>query len=199
MTFIRLDLDSFCSRSGANSDGVHKVLDSLPNGAWLAGGALRRTLTNKPLDSDFDFFFKSEEEFNKWTNELHPSFSMVKETKHHKQFQGVLPGADKPTVVQAIKFSYYKNVEEVLDSFDYTITQFALDGTDLVTTPEALWDLGRQKLAIHKVTFPVSTMRRMLKYGQQGFQACSGCMATLLNETATKPGLLTQLDVEYVD
>jgi hypothetical protein len=62
-----------------------------------------------------------------------------------------------------------------------------------------LWDLGRKRLAIHKVTYPVATMRRMIKYTRQGFNACAGCMATLLRETATSPEAMASLDIAYVD
>jgi len=62
-----------------------------------------------------------------------------------------------------------------------------------------LWDLGRKRLAINRITYPVSTMRRMLKYSKQGFFACGGCMATILQETILSPELHTQLDITYLD
>ncbi|MFP3367631.1 hypothetical protein R0J93_28775, partial [Pseudoalteromonas sp. SIMBA_148] len=60
-------------------------------------------------------------------------------------------------------------------------------------------DLGRRKLAIHKITYPVATMRRMLKYTTQGFTACAGCMQQIIKDTATSPEAMSQLDIEYVD
>jgi hypothetical protein len=194
-----MDFEQFCARSGAKTDGLKRVLDAVKGDAWCAGGAVRRTIASIPLDSDFDFFFRSQEHLTAWEGNLSGSLSLVRETAHHKHWRGPLPGSDIPVDVQAIKFRFYETAESVIDSFDYTITMFALDGATLVTTPEALWDLGRRRLAVHKVTYPVATMRRMLKYGKQGFTACSGCMAELFRATARSPDALSHLDIAYID
>ncbi len=196
---IRMDFEDFCARSDHKTDELRRVLDALPRKGWIAGGAIRRTLLGQPLDSDFDFFFRNEVQLEDFERDLPSNFTLVRETKHHKHWRGTVEGSDLPIDVQAIKFAFYDSPESVIGSFDYTITMFALEGTALVTTPEALWDLGRKRLAINKVTYPVATMRRMLKYGKQGFTACAGCMATLFRETARSPEALGALDIEYVD
>lgn len=197
--FLRFGFNEFCARSGCNTEELERVLDALPDGAWCAGGAIRRTLIGQPLTSDFDFFFRSESHFESWENQLPKSFRLVKETQHHKHWRGTIEGSDLPIDIQAIRFRYYASAEEVIDSFDYTITMFCLEGNELVTTPYALWDLGRKKLAINKITYPVATMRRLLKYGKQGFNACAGCLSSTLRETAQSPEAMGQLDIEYVD
>jgi hypothetical protein len=199
MSGHRFDFADFCARSDTKTDGLVRVLSRVQNGAWCAGGAIRRTIANMPLDSDFDFFFKSAEALAEWETKLPETLVRLRETQHHVHWRGPVGDSAVPVDIQAIRFRYYDSAEAVIDSFDYTITQFALDGTELVTTPYALWDLGRRRLAIHKVTYPVATMRRMLKYTSQGFTACAGCMATLLRETATRPEALASLDISYVD
>ena len=196
---LRMDFEQFCARSGAQTGDLKRVLDAVKGDAWCAGGAVRRTVASMSLDSDFDFFFRSQDHLTEWEGKLPGSLALVRETAHHKHWRGPLPGSDIPVDVQAIKFRFYENAESVIDSFDYTITMFALDGATLVTTPEALWDLGRRRLAVHKVTYPVATMRRMLKYGKQGFTACSGCMAELFRATARSPDALSHLDIAYID
>jgi len=199
MTF-KTNLQDFCERGGADPSEVQRVYSAVGTpGCWLGGGSIRRTLLGQPLDSDFDFFFKSEEALGFWQDSLPNTVVKVKETEHHIQYEGTLRGSDLKVILQAIRFKYYTSAEEVLDSFDYTITQVVYDGTYLHTTPEALWDMGRKKLVIHKVTYPVSTMRRMLKYTSQGFTACSGCMKTLFTETINSPDALSQMDITYVD
>lgn len=199
MSFLRLNFAEFCERSDISAGELHRVIDPIRGTAWVAGGAIRRTLIRAPLDSDFDFFFRSAEHLAEWEAALPSSLILHNETEHHKHWRGTIGESSLPVDIQAIRFRYYNSAEEVIDSFDYTITQFALDGETLVTTPESLWDLGRRKLALHKVTYPVATMRRMLKYTNQGFTACAGCMATLLRETASKPEVLAQINLEYVD
>lgn len=199
MSYFRTDLAEFCQRSAVSTDELFRVLNAVRQDAWCAGGAIRRTLINQPLDSDFDFFFRDADHLSAWESGLPSTLSLVRETEHHKHWRGTVGDSSLPIDVQAIRFRFYDSPEAVIDSFDYTITQFAFDGTNLVTTPTALWDLGRKRLAIHKVTYPVATMRRLLKYTRQGFTACNGCLATLLRETAQSPEALAALDIGYVD
>lgn len=199
MTVLTFDFAEFCERSGCETDELMRILGQVQNGAWCAGGAIRRTLIKHPLDSDFDFFFRDADHLAEWETKLPGTLALVRETEHHKHWKGTLEGSALPVDVQAIKFRFYGTAAEVIDSFDYTITQFCLEGDTLTTTAHALWDLGRKRLAIHKVTYPVATMRRMLKYTKQGYTACAGCMATLLRETATSPEAMAALDIAYVD
>ncbi len=199
MTYFRTNFQDFCDRSGCSTDDVMRVYEALGGGAWMAGGAIRRTLIGQALDSDFDFFFKSAEALADWESGLPSGLNLVRETEHHKHWRGTIAGSDLPIDVQAIRFRFYENAEQVIDSFDYTVTMFVLDGDDMVTTPYALWDLGRRKLAVHKISYPVATMRRLLKYTKQGFTACAGCLQSILKETASSPEAMSQLDIEYVD
>lgn len=199
MTYFRTNFQDFCDRSGCSTEDVMRVYEALGGGAWMAGGAIRRTLIGQALDSDFDFFFKSAEALADWESGLPSGLKLVRETEHHKHWRGTIAGSDLPIDVQAIRFRFYDNAEQVIDSFDYTVTMFVLDGDDMVTTPYALWDLGRRKLAVHKISYPVATMRRLLKYTKQGFTACAGCLQSILKETASSPEAMSQLDIEYVD
>jgi hypothetical protein len=199
MQTIGLDYSDFCSRSGRNPEQTLLVRDnfSVP-GSWLAGGAIRRTLMGMPLDSDYDFFFQNEFAFDSFDEQtIGLGFKKTKETEHHNQYEGKFEGQD--FVVQAIKFQFYSDAAEVLDSFDYTITQFLLSGSTLLTTPESLWDLARKRLALHKVTYPVATLRRMLKYSNQGFTACAGCMGDLFKMTIDNPSTWGTFDIQYID
>lgn len=179
-----------------------KVLAGLPplspNGPWLAGGSLRRTLLQQEPDSDFDFFFRDAEQLSSFTAALDQrGLEKLRETEHHVHYRGRVGDGGVPIDVQCIRFAFYADAKAVIDSFDFTICQFAFDGQELTAGTYALWDLGRKRLAVNRVTFPVSSMRRVLKYARQGFTACDGCLATLLRATAENPAL--NMEVAYVD
>lgn len=181
-----------------------KVLAGLPalgsTGPWLGGGALRRTILGIEPDSDFDFFFRDAAQLSEFGADLERrGFYKVRESEHHIEYRGNIGGAGMPRDIQCIRFAFYQNVEAVIDSFDFTICQFAFDGAKLTAGEFALWDLGRKRLAVHKLTYPVSSMRRMLKYARQGFRACNGAIATILRETASNPALLAAMGIAYVD
>jgi hypothetical protein len=181
-----------------------KVLSGLPplasSGPWLGGGALRRTILGTEPDSDFDFFFRDAAQLAEFGADIEGrGFYKVRESEHHIEYRGNVGGTGMPRDVQCIRFAFYQNVEAVIDSFDFTICQFAFDGARLMCGEFALWDLGRKRLAVHRLTYPVSSMRRMLKYASQGFRACSGAIATILRETASNPALLAAMGIAYVD
>lgn len=182
---------------------LNTVLNQMPKlgleGPWLAGGALRRTICGQVPDSDFDFFFRNEEQLKRFKGRLEDedNLRLHLENEHQIEFRGTID--DEPVKIQLIRFAYYKTAEQVIDSFDFTICQFVFDGMTLTCGDYSLWDLARKRLAIHKVTYPLSTMRRVLKYTNQGFTACSGCLTALLKAIPDDPKLLEQLHVQYVD
>lgn len=200
MQILGLDYIGFCERSGLDPTESLVAKDTFSvEGSWLAGGAIRRTLIGMPLDSDFDFFFKDENSMAVFNSNIVDvlGFKVTKETEHHTQYEGKV--GEKDYIVQAIKFQFYDDPAQCIASFDYTISQFILDGNSLITTPESLWDLSRKRLAINKVTYPVSTMRRMIKYSNQGFKACAGCMGDLFTKTIENPQTWGTFDIQYID
>lgn len=198
------DLRDFLARSTDQSfeeTTLAQVLCALPplatTGPWVAGGSLRRTLLRQEPDSDFDFFFRDADQLDDFRKGVEAAGLLkVRETAHHVHYRGRLAGSIERDV-QLIRFAFYANPEAVIDSFDFTICQMAYDGEKLFLGEHTLWDLGRKRLAVHKITFPVSSLRRMLKYAKQGFTACNGCLAALLRASVDNPEL--RMDVAYVD
>jgi hypothetical protein len=109
MTALTFDFDEFCGRSDCDTTELMRVLGAVRNGAWCAGGAIRRTLIKQPLDSDFDFFFRSAEEMAEWEKKLPSTLALVRETEHHKHWKGPVEGSAIPVEIQAIRFRYYDN------------------------------------------------------------------------------------------
>jgi hypothetical protein len=61
-----------------------------------------------------------------------------------------------------------------------------------------MWDLGRKRLALHKLTYGAASVWRLLKYSSQGFTACQGCIVSLLRAVGDNPAVINS-DVQYVD
>lgn len=202
---MKVDIRPFLARSTDrefDETTLAKVLAGLPalsaTGPWLAGGSLRRTLLRQEPDSDFDFFFHDAEQLTAFSSALERAgMEKLRETEHHLHYRGRVGDSAMPIDVQCIRFAFYADADAVINSFDFTICQFAFDGATLTHGEYALWDLGRKRLAVHQITFPVSSMRRVLKYATQGFKACNGCLAALLRATADNPSLNTE--IAYVD
>lgn len=76
--------------------------------------------------------------------------------------------------IQLICEHPYANVDVLLNSFDFTCTRFALDKTNdgeyvLYGTMQAIRDVKRRYLRIHRVTYPVATMNRIIKMARRGY------------------------------
>lgn len=180
-----------------------KLLEiKLGDGVWLAGGAIRRTIQGAKLDSDFDFFFQSEEKFQEFLNLILKGgrVELLEHTKteHNEQLKVKSIVNNQEYILQLIKIDYYPTLADCLETFDYTICQFGLDGETLYAGDFSLWDLGRKRLAVNQITFPVASLRRLLKYSKQGFYACTGCLQTILQSAVNNPDALNS-KVKYID
>lgn len=110
----------------------------------------------------------------------------------------MIPDLNELITLQAVHVDYFSSAEEVIDSFDYTICQFVTDGTKVEVGDFTLWDVGRKRLVLHRTTYAVATMRRMIKYTKQGFYACPGMMNDLLTRVADDPTLINE-ELAYID
>jgi len=194
---------------------LEQILGRLPNlsknGPWLAGGSIRRTLQRQSvLESDFDFFFKNQEQFDTFVKQVKESGGwQVGSNKNNVTLRmpSVAPESVdvdefepyKPEIkIQAIKLAFYESIEQVIDSFDFTICQFGFDGENLYFGDYSLWDLGRKRLVPHKISYATSSLRRLLKYTKAGFTICGGGLASMLDSVVKDPNII-QADTLYID
>ncbi len=198
--FQRFTLSDFLGRHNiedARFDAVCNLVELDAAGPWIVGGAVRRLITRTPQDSDFDLAFPSEEALEACSTKLEvDGFKRLRATEEHVELIGDID--DKPTTIQLLKVVYGENPEEVIDAFDFTICQLAYDGTDLICGAYTLWDLARESLVIHKVTYGAATVRRLVKYSNQGFTFCQGTAVALLEAIVANPAAIRG-DVTYVD
>lgn len=172
------------------------------DGPWVAGGSVRRYVSGLP-HSDFDVFFRDGEQHQAFIERIRREAKVIEERNTNTNTTFIIrinePTANllatgKPIdiMVQAIRHQFYATPEAVIDSFDFTLCQWITDGEELVVGEFTLWDTARRRLALHNVTLAVSTLRRILKYSNQGFTACSGMMADFLQRVAENPEIINQ-------
>lgn len=200
MKFIEYSLGEFAERYGFEGHEFFHFAGDLVDETdfWIAGGAVRALLLNQPITTDVDFFFKSAEACDKFlaSCKKDKGFRAVSENEHCVTFK--LMREDKWYKVQAIRIAYYENPRACLDTFDFTICQLAVVDYKLIVGEYTLWDLARRRLALHKLTYGAATVRRLLKYTNQGFTACSGCITAILSAVGDDPSLINA-ETQYVD
>ena len=150
-------------------------------GVWLCGGAVRNLIEGDKPRNDYDVFFKDDSFRAEFINHIVSNgATAVRDVELNTTYEYF------GMKVQAIKLNY-GSIEEVLRSFDFTITQFGYDGEYLHTTERALYDLGRRRLVVNRVTYAVSSVRRLLMYESYVFTAFSGTIAELLKQVIDNP------------
>jgi hypothetical protein len=180
-------------------DELKAIKNMLGNGVWIAGGAIRKTILGEALNTDVDFFFGSSEILEKFKAEIIDyGAELQHKTDHQETYVYNSSALEGEVKLQLVKIDYYKDVESLLNSFDFTICQFAYDGENLYCGKYSLWDLSRKRLAIHKITYAIPSMRRIIKYSKQGFYACSGFLADFLTSIASEPSLIDE-EILYID
>lgn len=212
---VTIAVEDVCRRLGIeefSSTVLVKALKRVPElaeaGPWIAGGAVRNTLTGNSLDSDWDFFFADEAQSEKFEDGLSEmGAKLLSKTDMNSTY--VLPsdipegtegdGVYLPEMkIQVIKFKYYKSAEEVIDSFDFTLCQFAYDGQSITVSPFALWDVSRKKLVPAQLSFAASSLRRMIKYARKGYTICDGGLADMLEQVVANPEII-HAEIKYID
>jgi len=150
-------------------EGVH-----VPNGTFLAGGAVLSLMTNKPVN-DLDLYFASREAVAEFIEEnsgvyLHSvtdkSISLSLSTTKYgtKEFQ-------------LIYFDSYSNADEIFSDFDYTccMCAYSFDDKQFYFHNDFWEHLAAKKLVFSPETkFPIISMLRVEKYQQKGFSISNG-------------------------
>lgn len=157
---------------------------------WMAGGAIRDSLLGV-IPSDIDIFGTSKEQLDDFIKNNLTSAKKIYEDNYVKSF---IFGEWKVQVI----YRFFKNIDETLDSFDFTICQFAYNGESILCNPESLIHLFSKKLVVHKLNpkFCVDSLRRMQKYIKKGYSICGGGINDFVNtiRAADKEEIKQQLD-----
>lgn len=202
---------------------MDSLLAGLPDGAVIAGGFMTSVLLEEATAKDIDVFFLHKEAFAATVNLLlNPEEVPTKEDGEKdnlwawrgyelKGGEDALNGVNncrfltfihtkgtRPDI-QLLRMVWYEDAEHVIDSFDLTIAQIALSKRGITYRPSGLMDLVRKRLVSHRVQFPASTLRRVVKYAHKGFYACPGSLAKICEQIQEFKGDTDVNEVVYVD
>lgn len=145
------------------------------DGVYLAGGLLRTLFSDvdelDPNFTDVDLFFRDGEALQRAKQFMfgtcYHSYFICPEGKLTSYVY--LDGEEPKWKVQFITLTFYDSPEEVIESFDFTVTGFATDGETLFMLDTAIEDTLSRHLKWNKLTYPASSLRRMMKYARKGY------------------------------
>ena len=150
---------------------------------WIAGGSLLSLLTGAPVN-DYDVFSADPEKTAKWfkAEGYEPGFEndLIANFQH------------RDAKVQVIKRHTRPSMEATIDLFDFTAVCAAFDGERFVCHPRFYLDAAQRRLVVHKLTFPLSSVRRALKYSRKGFFMCPVGLAAMLR-------MINEMPIDWAD
>lgn len=214
---LRTNFEVFWQRYGRKpfeqtdfSAALDRLPEVSPSGPWVAGGSVRRLISSQPQDSDFDFFFASEDQFDAFCKRM-KKLGAFEANSSDFNVTFILPSTGATSVdvdefepagpelkVQAIRIDWFGSLEGVLESFDFSICQFGYDGIDLFHGQWSLYDLAQKRLVPGQIRYGTSSLRRIIKYTRQGYTICGGGLSEMLEQVVADPSII-QSDVEYID
>lgn len=185
--------------------------------SWLAGGAVRAWLLGEEEESDFDFFFPDvaalDLTFKRMLDDGFKVTGFQGRTRTEESegmpegFVPFWPVRDwiaeeliEEEIVRAINLESTEGHDiqlvmvirqpsplEVIQTFDFSICQFALDDSRLWFSAHSWTDLLRRRLRVERIHHPLSTLRRCFKYMQKGYWACNGTLIAIAQAVAAHP------------
>jgi hypothetical protein len=193
---------------------LDNLLEYLPDGAVIAGGFALSVLNEDKNAKDIDIFFTNEKAL-KDTLELflnppegawayqeykfeHAS-SVDEMLKKYKDSRYISATHVHRPSIQLLKMVYYTDAAHVIDTFDFTVSQFAFTNKEFVFNGLSMLDVARKRLVLHRMQFPASTLRRLVKYTHKGYYACPGSLVTICDAIKKFNGEPDINEIVYVD
>lgn len=134
---------------------------------WAAGGSVRDHFLGKgKITTDIDLFFTNVTDYDL--------------TFEYLKFSGfvVVFESDNGCKVKNEQFTFdlvkifYRDPKHCIDSFDFTVSMFAVDKDRVYHGPTSFIDLAKKQLMLNQIPFPISTFGRTLRYYQKGYRMC---------------------------
>ncbi len=163
---------------------------------WLAGGALRTLIDQNETICDYDLFFREvntphksnvrivQEKLIKLGFKLTYECPEGKLYTYEKKNYCTICNTEvrdfshspcwssnkvKDLKVQLITEHFYSSPEELLSTFDLSPTYFCTNGEYLWTSRQAIRSVKKKVCSLLKLSYPVSTFNRIIKYCGKGY------------------------------
>lgn len=176
------------------------ALGIIGKGCFLAGGSIRTLLVDEEA-SDFDLFFETktfeekQKEFSVDVNFESTSAEVKNECIYSERVlevrsilerekfklifscsEGKLFTYAKDNLKIQLILEKYGIPENLIGDFDFNACKAAFDGEFLYIPKEFVRDVKTKKLSINVVTYPVATIKRLIKYSNKGYNVNNACM-----------------------
>lgn len=162
---------------------------------YVCGGAVRAVINNEPI-SDFDIFFQEEKYFKDFIERVKKIRGFIEEDRQLPTCYSFSIKREKEIYKYQAVSTLYGTIETILDSFDFVCCQVGYQNNIFYYYPLAMLDIVRKRITINKISKPISTLRRLIKYSQKGYYACTGALLEVCKQI---PNLEIDTKSLYID
>ena len=170
---------------------------------YLAGGLLRAFVEDAQLASsntDIDLFFSDSYTYNAVKDYLVNIDSDIEKIFQCPEDK-LATFLDKSTgwQYQCIAVDFYESLEEVVSSFDFTCICIGTDGQNLIFREDTMSDILEKNLRWNKITYPASSLRRMMKYSRKGYKMSESEYQFFVEQVYNHSDTIVDGTLVYVD
>lgn len=144
--------------------------------AFIAGGALTSSLTNKKIN-DFDIYFRTQKECEEAIDHfsMNDNYKCVATTINAVTFEKISSYSSRKQVIQLIRAGHLINecIYDTISNFDFTINMAAYDllGDGIIAHIDFYKDNMKRKLVFNEDSiYPIVSMHRAIKYIERGYK-----------------------------
>lgn len=150
----------------------------------IAGSAALATYCQGSHFSDIDIYSLSEESCRVCFDRLRSHGYSV---DYYNPFGFIMSKSRYKKKVNLVKFAYYDSFKHVLDTFDWTVCQFAISQDCLIFNPSGLRDFYEKRLNIHRLIFYMDIKNRLNKYQGKGYVPTEICQKAIKEAINLEP------------
>jgi len=168
-----LRINGLTDRKYPNQHIIGLLELDIERGPWICGGAALSLYTKTPVN-DIDVYFRDSfsRDATKHRLKLEDDTIVTYDSENAVTLRLSEKTDYDPILhkVQLIKKQNFKTVQEVFDSFDFSVCKIATDGRgNFVTLPRAIADIGARKLTCDNFVAD-SFINRWAKYTMYGYE-----------------------------
>lgn len=170
-------------------EAVSLIDPDLKKGPWIAGGAPLKWYQGEPVrDSDIDVFCRSPQQAQKLLEKIksYGRFHVKCQTENAITIEHYnKDNYSTRWTIQIITKRFFKNIQEVIDSFDITVCEIATCGDEWIMNPQTARDI-RERILRFKTPLQSDSPKRLTKYWTYGYRPVEGTIEQICDNVETR-------------
>jgi len=167
---------------------VSIIEPDLKHGPWIAGGAPLRWYQGQPVgESDIDVFCRDVIQADELIERIksYGRYTIKFQSENAITFDYWSKSNNDRWTIQVIRRRFFKDIQEVISSFDITVCEIGTTGTEWVLGTNTARDIREHNLRF-KLPLQPDAPKRLTKYWVYGYRPVEGTLEAIQNNADTR-------------